>query len=109
MTLRRDFADWLQIVPSAAGLHLCARLTPGAAVDLEELRLRAQRAGVAVQTLAAFCGGERPQPGLVLGYGSIQQDQIADGLRLLSASRPSGGSVVDEPVHCGQAPHHRIA
>jgi GntR family transcriptional regulator/MocR family aminotransferase len=87
-TLRRDFADWLQIVPSAAGLHLCARLAPGATVDLEELKVRAQQAGVAVQTLAAYCGEERVQPGLVLGYGSIPQKQIADGLRLLAASRP---------------------
>ena len=27
---RRDFTDWLEPVPSAAGLHLCARLTPDA-------------------------------------------------------------------------------
>ncbi|MGW4527680.1 MocR-like pyridoxine biosynthesis transcription factor PdxR [Amycolatopsis sp. NPDC004378] len=72
------FAGRLAVVPSAAGLHLCAR----ADVDLEPVAARASAAGVAVQTLSDLCGGY-PAPGLVLGYGSIPADRIDAGLAAL--------------------------
>lgn len=78
--LHADFAAWLDPVPSAAGLHLCARLRPGAP-DIGE---RALDHGVAVESLAKYCATDRVQPGLVLGYGSIPTEHIADGLRLLA-------------------------
>ncbi|MCO5972328.1 PLP-dependent aminotransferase family protein [Actinoallomurus sp. WRP6H-15] len=80
--LGEDLADWLTPVPSTAGLHLCARLRPGVRADLEQVHDRAGRLGVAVEPLAAYCA-DRPQPGLVLGYGMIPAERIGDGLRLL--------------------------
>ncbi|MBP2327606.1 GntR family transcriptional regulator/MocR family aminotransferase [Kibdelosporangium banguiense] len=77
-TLERDFG-WLKLVPSAAGLHLCAR----AESDVAEVVARARAEGVGVQALADFCG-TRPQHGLVIGYGGIPLDRIAEGLRRLS-------------------------
>jgi GntR family transcriptional regulator/MocR family aminotransferase len=58
-------------VPSAAGLHLCV---------LE----RARERGVAFDDLARFYAGERPQSGVVLGYGAVGTEHIAAGLRLLA-------------------------
>ncbi|MFL6055339.1 MAG: PLP-dependent aminotransferase family protein [Actinoallomurus sp.] len=81
--LREDFADLLTPVPSTAGLHLCARLHPDVPADLNAVRVTAFRFGVAAETLSAYCAGDRPQAGLVLGYGMIPADRIPDGLRLL--------------------------
>jgi GntR family transcriptional regulator/MocR family aminotransferase len=81
-TVDRVFAGRLQVVPSAAGLHLCAL----ADIDLEPIAARAARAGAAVQTLSDLCGGflgPEPAPGLVLGYGSIPLERIDDGLAAL--------------------------
>jgi GntR family transcriptional regulator/MocR family aminotransferase len=77
-TVDRVFAGRLRVVPSAAGLHLCAL----AEQDLEPIAARAARAGVAVQTLSDLCGGF-PEPGLVLGYGSIPVERIDAGLAAL--------------------------
>ncbi|WP_372672523.1 MocR-like pyridoxine biosynthesis transcription factor PdxR [Amycolatopsis kentuckyensis] len=80
-TVDRVFAGRLRVVPSAAGLHLCAL----ADADLEPIAARAAVAGVAVQTLSDLCGGS-PSPGLVLGYGSIPVERIDDGLAALDAA-----------------------
>jgi GntR family transcriptional regulator/MocR family aminotransferase len=85
-TVDRRFAGRLSVVPSAAGLHLCALAEDGA--DLEPIVARAAAAGAAVQTLSDLCGGS-PRQGLVLGYGSIPVDRISDGLAALDrAWRP---------------------
>ena len=85
-TLRRDFTDWLEPVPSAAGLHLCARLTPGAGVDMDRVTALAREAGIAVESLATFCGEAPAQQGLVIGYGAIPPERIEPGLRRLAES-----------------------
>jgi GntR family transcriptional regulator/MocR family aminotransferase len=87
--LERYLADRLEPVPSAAGLHLCARpVSAAAAVDLDRAAARARAAGVAVQTLSGFTGTPLigAPAGLVLGYGAIRPDRILPGLRRLAAS-----------------------
>jgi GntR family transcriptional regulator/MocR family aminotransferase len=87
-TLRADFAGVLSVVPSAAGLHLATRLV--APVDLDAVVARARTLGVDVPRLADYCG-ERPQAGLVLGYGIIPAERIPEALhRLRSAFEPTG-------------------
>jgi GntR family transcriptional regulator/MocR family aminotransferase len=87
-TLRADFAGVLSVVPSAAGLHLATRLV--APVDLDAVVARARTLGVDVPRLADYCG-ERPQAGLVLGYGIIPAERIPEALhRLRSAFQPTG-------------------
>jgi GntR family transcriptional regulator / MocR family aminotransferase len=81
-TLSRDFAGHLELVPSAAGLHVAAlALTdhPG----INRVATRASEAGVAVQQLSRFAVGEPGRAGLVLGYGGISTTDIVEGLRLL--------------------------
>ncbi|MFI6504951.1 PLP-dependent aminotransferase family protein [Nonomuraea typhae] len=70
--------DRFQTIPSAAGLHVCARLDPA-------LKVR-PAAGLAVESLAGYCAGDAPQNGVVLGYGAIARAAIPDGLRRLAAS-----------------------
>ncbi|MFB9889037.1 MocR-like pyridoxine biosynthesis transcription factor PdxR [Planobispora takensis] len=82
--LRDRFADWLRPVPSAAGLHLCARLAPDARVEVDRVIARARGAGVAVESLAAYCGESPAQAGLVIGYGGVRPAGIEEGLRRLA-------------------------
>jgi GntR family transcriptional regulator/MocR family aminotransferase len=68
----------VEIVPSAAGLHLAAfaEVPP----DLHE---RAAALGVAVETLGQHRVGRGPD-GLVLGYGAAVTDTIRSGLSRLA-------------------------
>lgn len=82
--LRRDFADRFAPVPSAAGLHVCALLRPGAATDVGRAVERARAAGVAVENLAAYAGERPARQGLVIGYGAICAGRIEEGLGRLA-------------------------
>ncbi|WP_440064310.1 MocR-like pyridoxine biosynthesis transcription factor PdxR [Streptosporangium sp. OZ121] len=91
--LRRDLHEWLEPVPSAAGLHLCAYLKPDAGVDTALVAAYAREAGVALQDLAAYYGEAPARAGLVLGYGSIPLERIEPGLgRLAESFREAGSS-----------------
>ncbi|MFI9840272.1 PLP-dependent aminotransferase family protein [Nonomuraea sp. NPDC051941] len=75
----------LRLVPSTAGLHLCARLAP-------DIEVR-PAPDLAVEPLEAYCGESPAQPGVVLGYGGITRDDIPEGLRRLrmsAAPEPAG-------------------
>ncbi|MEU6739895.1 PLP-dependent aminotransferase family protein [Streptosporangium sandarakinum] len=82
--LRRDFAGLLDPVPSVAGLHLCARVSTGVRLDAGEVVSRAGAAGIAVESLAGYCGEKPAQAGLVIGYGAITPERIAPGMRRLA-------------------------
>lgn len=84
--LDRDFGAWLEVIPSSAGLHLCTRIRPQATVDVDAVITRAEEAGVAVESLADYHDTPPGEPGVVIGYGAIQQDDIAEGLRRLATS-----------------------
>jgi GntR family transcriptional regulator/MocR family aminotransferase len=80
--LGQDFARWLRVVPSAAGLHLCALST----VDLDPVVAAARTVGVGVQALRDYHLGEPARDGLVIGYGAIPTERIGEGLRRLAAA-----------------------
>jgi GntR family transcriptional regulator/MocR family aminotransferase len=79
-------ADLFTAVPSSAGLHTCASVTPGAVIDVGAAVRRAATMGVSVRSLAQYYAEEPPQSGLVIGYGAIPTDRIAAGLRHLTAA-----------------------
>lgn len=81
--LDRDFADHLDLVASAAGLHVAAFLRTGAGRDDLAVARRARALGVAVQALSAFAVTGQPRAGLVMGYGAIPTDRIGAALRRL--------------------------
>jgi GntR family transcriptional regulator/MocR family aminotransferase len=94
--LDRDFAGWLERVPSAAGLHLCALLRPEETIDVDDVLRRAREAGVEVQALSDYCAQAPTRAGIVLGYGAIALDRIDEGLRRLAScfmlAREAGAS-----------------
>jgi GntR family transcriptional regulator/MocR family aminotransferase len=82
-SLTRDFADHLELLPSAAGLHVAAVARRASAHQIGGVARRAWDAGVAVQELSAFAMHAPGVPGLLLGYGAIPTGRIEDGLRRL--------------------------
>ncbi|SCE92507.1 PLP-dependent aminotransferase family protein [Micromonospora mirobrigensis] len=83
--LDRDFADWLVRVPSAAGLHLAARLAPGTGVDVAAVAVAARSGGVTVESLDRY-RLDADVSGLVLGYGRVDPAGIGPGLDRLAAA-----------------------
>jgi GntR family transcriptional regulator / MocR family aminotransferase len=84
--LRQDFAEWLEVVPSAAGLHLTARVREAASVDIDRVLQIAQAAGVGLQSLARYYAHAPAQQGLVIGYGLIPTNKVPEGLSRLATS-----------------------
>jgi GntR family transcriptional regulator / MocR family aminotransferase len=81
--LRHRFADHLEVVPSAAGLHVAATARSLSAGQLEDVARLASAAGVEVQLLSHFGVGMPGPPGLIVGFGAIPTERIAEGLRRL--------------------------
>ncbi|MGK4595969.1 PLP-dependent aminotransferase family protein [Amycolatopsis sp. w19] len=75
--VRDELRDVLEFVPSSAGLHLCAPVSPQATVTVDSAVTEAAQAGVAVESLSTY-GGTRG--GLVIGYGLVGTDRIDEGL-----------------------------
>jgi len=81
--VQRHLGEWLEVVPSAAGLHICARSRPGLVLDSAGLLVAARRQGITVEGLAehhAMPPAGPVQTGLVIGYGMAQLPSIDAGL-----------------------------
>ena len=70
-----------QISGVNAGLHLLLWLRGLPASKERELRMRSARAGVGVYSVAAFYLNPPKEVGLLLGYASLPEKQIAEGIR----------------------------
>jgi GntR family transcriptional regulator/MocR family aminotransferase len=68
-----------------AGLHLVMWLRDLPASRMRELRIRAARAGVGVYPVAPFYLNPPRQTGLLLGYASMPEKQLAEGIRRLAS------------------------
>jgi GntR family transcriptional regulator/MocR family aminotransferase len=77
--LRPIEADLLTVVPSAAGLHVCA-LFQDPSVDDVALARRAAAHGVAVEPLSPRFHTVAPRPGLALGFRHITADRIPEAV-----------------------------
>jgi GntR family transcriptional regulator/MocR family aminotransferase len=80
-SLRTDFANRLAIVPSLAGLHVCAHARP--AMNLETIVERARREGMKIESLRRFYCQTESRPGMLFGYGAMEASQIPRALALL--------------------------
>jgi GntR family transcriptional regulator/MocR family aminotransferase len=78
--LTRDFARELELIPSAAGLHVSALARRASTDRVRAIARRAWEAGVAVQQLSSFAVKPPARAGFVLGYGGIPTDRIEEGL-----------------------------
>lgn len=80
---------WLAgFTPTSAGLHITATLDHGA--DEEAVRGCAEEAGVAIGGFAECWLTPDPPPGLIIGYGSIADDQLSDALTALAVVLEAG-------------------
>jgi GntR family transcriptional regulator/MocR family aminotransferase len=68
---RTRFGQRLALAPAAAGMHLVARLPPGA--DDRTLARRAAEAGVETPALSHYYQGPPAARGLLLGYAGVDQ------------------------------------
>jgi GntR family transcriptional regulator / MocR family aminotransferase len=85
-------AEGLEVVPSSAGLHVCARLPEAAVGTGRRVVVAARRDGVAIEALGAYYLTEQASAsaveGLVVGYGAVAVGRLDEGLgRLLRVLR----------------------
>jgi GntR family transcriptional regulator/MocR family aminotransferase len=81
--LTHDLGEHLEVIPSAAGLHVTAVARRASADEIRSVRLRASAAGVELHELSRFALEALARPGLVLGYGAVPTASIEEGLRRL--------------------------
>jgi GntR family transcriptional regulator / MocR family aminotransferase len=86
--LTQQFAGRLELVPSAAGLHLTVTAPTASSEGLDAVQGRASAAGVAVPPLSMYAVDTPAPPGLVLGYGAIPTTRVTEGLRRLRRCFP---------------------
>jgi GntR family transcriptional regulator/MocR family aminotransferase len=90
--LAQNFAETLDVVPSAAGLHVAAHLATGSRRSAQRIAQDALAAGVRVSTIDEFYLGAPTRPGLVIGFGALPDDRIGAAMRALSAALGDGQS-----------------
>jgi GntR family transcriptional regulator/MocR family aminotransferase len=81
----------VHVVPSSAGLHLCARLPGAGPREGRRVVTAARRLGVAVESLDGYYLGRQgstsaateSREGVVVGYGAVADDRLDEGLRRL--------------------------
>lgn len=79
-SIKRNFNDYLDLVPSSTGLHITACARGASADHIDAIASRALDLGVAIQS---FPLEGNPQAGIMLGFGAIETARIAEGLRRL--------------------------
>jgi GntR family transcriptional regulator / MocR family aminotransferase len=79
--LKRDFADWLEPIPSIYGMHVAAWARDG--VGLKAAVETLTDSPVKIHTLGRYYFGPAARPGLVFGYGAVDLPQIEHGLAYL--------------------------
>ncbi len=81
-----DLGRWLQLAPSVAGLHVAALAKPGASAIMASVAHRARVSGVGVDDVGRFYAARPGRAGLLIGYGAIPTEKIAEGVRRLAAA-----------------------
>jgi GntR family transcriptional regulator/MocR family aminotransferase len=81
-----DLADLLTLIPSSAGLHVCARLRDGRLAVADRVVEQAAEQGLVVESLAAYYRDLEPEAGFVLGYGAVRSSTMHEGLSVFAAT-----------------------
>jgi GntR family transcriptional regulator / MocR family aminotransferase len=99
--LRGNLDDRIEIVSADAGMHLVCLLPPGS--DDRLVSRQAAAAGISVIPLSTCYLGRVSRPGLVLGYGGVDGEEIEIGVGKLGqilkemCSKP-GKAAAGKPV-----------
>lgn len=78
--------DRLETLPSSAGLHITARVSPGAELDVASVVRRAAAAGVVIRAVAPFFVDTPARDGIMLGYGATPTQQLDAALGQLATA-----------------------
>src|SRR4026209_917073 len=89
--LHTRFSSQLDVIPSAAGLHISALAVDSSPDRIDAVVRRAAREGVGCLPLSLWGLKREPSPGLVLGYGAIATDRIEAGLDRPQPGMKAGG------------------
>jgi GntR family transcriptional regulator/MocR family aminotransferase len=81
--LNKDFAEHLEPIPSATGLHVAALARKAPVERIAAIANRALAMDVAIEVLSHFAVTNAPRSGVVLGYGGVPTTRIEEGLRRL--------------------------
>jgi GntR family transcriptional regulator/MocR family aminotransferase len=84
LTALAELDDVLTVMPSVAGLHVCARFRDETVDDRDVVR-RAARRGVRVEALSGHHREQPPRPGLAIGFGGIDSAEIPDAMARLAS------------------------
>ena len=87
--LNDQMRQYVQVVPPAAGIHLCAHAKPSMGHLLETAAREALASGVSIEVLSDFSRHPNPRRGLILGYGLLDEDRIAQGVQRLATHLPA--------------------
>ena len=79
--LREELGEIVQVGPAEAGIHLLALLPEG--TDDVALAERAREQGLAIAPLSPHYQAQA-RPGLLLGFGAMGEEQLAEGVRRLA-------------------------
>ena len=90
--LNDQMSHYLEVVPPAAGIHLCAHAKPSMGHLLETAAREALASGVRIQVLSDFSRHPNPRRGLILGCGLLDEDRIAQGIQRLMTHLPAATS-----------------
>ena len=83
LALESRLADELEVIPSVAGLHVCARFRSPDVDDVAVVQ-EAARQGVLVEALSPRFLTEPPRPGLVMGFGTTTAERIPEAVDRLA-------------------------
>jgi GntR family transcriptional regulator / MocR family aminotransferase len=81
--IRHHLSDRVEVMGTDAGIHLVLWLRGVAAEAVQEVIDRAEGYGVGLYSIAPYYLGCAPQAGLLLGYGSLDELQIREGIARL--------------------------
>ena len=84
--IRRYFGDRAEVTGVNAGIHVLLWLPEFTFRESRDVRLRAERAGVGVYSVGPFYLKPPRHVGLLLGYSSLPEKQITEGIRRLATA-----------------------
>jgi GntR family transcriptional regulator/MocR family aminotransferase len=90
--LRSGFDRWLEVLPSAAGLHVAARLK---SLREDSVIARGRDAGVGIGALRPYYAKNPTMQGLMFGYGNLDEQAIDEGLERFRKSISSSSRQQD--------------
>jgi GntR family transcriptional regulator/MocR family aminotransferase len=93
--LATNFADQLEIVPSAVGIHIGALARRASVEDIRNVARRASTNGVEIHVLSVYACAPPGRAGIVLGYGAIPLEGIPAAMRILQAAFEGADSEED--------------